>query len=247
RKPLRAPPVLGKVYFLPDGRFIPHSAIHNQKKQSGFFLHPVLVTEVEGHHVFFYAMTKGRPHAIEQLNMALRLGKSDEIAGPHTLRLAPGSHSMKLETWVNLEQRFSIECENLDEWAVDVRVDPTEFCKIGRRVQELEADQNRYIYKPLPRMMSIMQPGMIIMLPNVAGASTLGAPILVLEANYPFCRFLRVKRFESNHHFNLNARRKEHCHPPYQCLSMSKFPTHRADGTPVLLLEPGYPEMREES
>ena len=246
RKPTQAPPVAGKVYFLPDGRHLLDSIIYTQKHQDGFFKHPVLVVDVEGDMVYFYAMTKEPPHAIRELNMALRLGTSNEDAGQGVLRLAPGSKSMRKETFVNLEQRFFIEWKNLDHWDIDAQVDMIDLGKIARRVAQLEADQNRFIYKPLLRAMSTMQPGMIIMLPNGPDASTLGAPVLIVETNYTDFRFLRIKRFEDNIHFNLNAKR-DNGSTRAMCLSIAKQSKIRHDGTPVMLLEPGSPEMREAS
>jgi hypothetical protein len=246
RKPIQAAPMPGKVYFVPDGKYFKDSIIHNQKNQTGFFRHPVLVVDVDGPIVNFYAMTKEPPSAIRELKMALRLGTNTDDLGPTVLSLAADSEIMLQETWINLEQRFFIEWKNLDDWAVNVQVDPEDLNKIHRRVIELEADQNRYIYKPLLRAMSTMQPGMIIMLTNAPGSATFGAPILVIENNYPEFHFLRVKRFEDNINFNVNARRNKGS-SRQMSLAITKYPQIGHDGTPVMILEPESPAMREES
>lgn len=246
RKPVQFVPRPGKVYFVPDGRYFPDSIIHNQKNQVGFFRHPILVIDVEGVFVNFYAMTKEPPSAIRELNMALRLGIDDRDLGPDVLSLASGSNIMLQETWINLEQRFFIEWKNLDDWAVDVQVDLEDLNKIHHRVAELEAEQNRYIYKPLLRAMSTMQPGTIIMLTNTPGSATFGAPILIVENNYPEFHFLRVKRFEDNFNFNPEARRHKGS-SRQMSLAITKHPQIGHDGTPVMILEPDSPNMREES
>jgi hypothetical protein len=246
RKPVQEAPVPGKVYFVPDGRHFPESIIHHQKHQIGFFRHAIMIFDVEGDIVNFYAMTREPPTAIRELNMAMRLGTSSADAGSGVLRLALGSNTMLQETWINLEQRFFIEWKNIDEWAVDVQVDHSQFDKITRRVNELEADQNRYIYKPLLRTMSTMLPGMIVMLPNHAGAATFGAPIVIIENNYPLFHYLRVKRFEDNINFNPHAKRGKGSSPRMSlAITRQFFIGH--DNTPVLILEDGSPEMREES
>jgi hypothetical protein len=231
---------------MPDGRLFPDSVIHKQKKQDGFFRHPMIVTEVEGDLVNLYAMTKVPPRAIRELNMALLLGSSTEEKGQNVLRLAPGSDLMMQESWINLEQQFCIEWRNLDEWAVHVQADQFDLGKLFRRVLQLEADQNRYIYKPLLRDMSKMEPGMVLMLPNIPNTATFGAPIVVIENNYPNLRYLRVKRFEDNIHFNPNAKRRRGSIRSLS-LGISKTPTVGHEGTPVMLLEPSSPAMREES
>jgi hypothetical protein len=239
-------PVPGQVYFLGDGIHFPYSIIHCQKRQNGFFRHPALIVGVEGDIVDFYALTKEPPRSIRELNMALRLGASPAEVGSNVLQLAPSSDNMIQQTWVNLEQRFHIEWKNLDTWAVRVQVDPKELSKIDARIVELEADQNRYIYKPLLRAMSTMQPGMVIMLPNMPGSSTFGAPVLIIENNYPNFRFLRIKRFVDNRFFN-PASTRPLCSTRHQSLEISKFPKPGHDGTPVLVLDPTSPEMREAS
>jgi hypothetical protein len=246
RFPVQSSPLPGEVYFLPDGRHFPYSMIHNQKRQDSFFLHPVLIFEVGGNFVGFYALTTEPPRAIRELNMSLRLGENDKDIGSTVLTPAAGSDMMLQPTWVNLEQRFYIEWENLDTWARRVHVDPIELNKITKRIVELEAAQNRFIYKPLPREMSTMQPGMIIMLPNAVGGSTFGAPVLIVQNNYPNLHFLRVKRFIDNKYFNPESKRPV-CSPRLQSLEISKTPKVGHDGTPVLVLTPESPEMRETS
>jgi hypothetical protein len=222
------------------------SIIYNQKRQEGFFKHPMLAMDVEGDIVSFYAITKKPPRAIQELNMALRLGTSTYDAGWGVLKLAPSSACMKQESWINLEQRFYMEWKYLDEWAVDVQVDPVELGKIAGRVAQLEADQNRFIYKPLLRNMSMIQPGMVIMLPNGPVVSTLGAPILVIENKYPRFGFLRIKRFQDNSHFNPASNRPK-CAQPAMCLEISRYMKPGHGGTPVLVLNLGSPEMRDRS
>jgi len=246
RKPIQEVPIPGKIYFVPDGRYFPTSIIHAQKHQVGFFRHPIMILDVDSTIVNFYAMTKEPPAAIRDLNMAMRLGTTTQDEGPGVLRLAPGSDIMLQESWINLEQRFFIEWRNLDEWAVHVRVDPTEFSKVAQRVQELEAQQNRFIYKPLLRAMHTIQPGMVIMLPNHPGSATFGAPIIVLHNTYPNFTYLRVKRFEDNVHFNPRARRAK-ASERRMSLAITSALRLGHDGTPVMLLEPDSPAMREES
>lgn len=246
RKPIQEVPIPGKIYFVPDGRYFPTSIIHAQKHQVGFFRHPIMILDVDSTIVNFYAMTKEPPAAIRDLNMAMRLGTCTADEGPAVLRLAPGSHIMLQETWINLEQRFFIEWPNLDEWAVNVQVDPADFSKITRRVNELEAQQNRFIYKPLLRAMHTILPGMVIMLPNHPGSATFGAPIIVLENTYPAFKYLRVKRFEDNINFNPTAKRAKGS-SRRMSLAITKALRLGHDGTPVMLLEPDSPAMREDS
>ncbi|KAH7380000.1 hypothetical protein BKA66DRAFT_370713, partial [Pyrenochaeta sp. MPI-SDFR-AT-0127] len=239
-------PVPGKVYYMPNGRHIPYSIIHQQKQQEGFFKHPVLVVGVHSHIAYFYGLTKVPPYAIRELKMCLQIGTSTVDAGTEVLKLAYGSALMHSETWLNLEQRFYIEWENLHDWDLNVRVDPNDLWKIWKRVQELEASQNRFIYKPLPRDINLFQPGIVVLLLNGPNASTLGAPVLIIESIYPRFRFLRVKQTDENIHFNLNAKRKNGVDRA-RCLQISKYPRMGHDGTPVMLLEPESPDMREPS
>jgi hypothetical protein len=137
RRPIRHAPIIGKVYYMPDGEFFPTSIVHAQKRQDGFFKHPILVIGVEEHIVYFYALTKAVPLAIGELNMCLRMGKTTADEGPGTLKLVHGSPPLKTESWINLEQRFHIEWHNLDEWAVDIRVEIEDLWKLWKRIQEL--------------------------------------------------------------------------------------------------------------
>lgn len=236
---------------MPDGKSLPTSIIHHQQRNAGFFNHPVLVTGVEGGGItHFYALTRAPPQAIGQLSMCLRIGTAATDAGPGVLKLASGSAPMRKETWVNLERRFSIEWENLESWAGNVAVDAHDLWKLWRRVAELEADQNRYLYKPLPRDMRNLPPGIIVLLPNEVGASTLGAPVLLVENAYPRFRFLRVKILEENGYFNpatWTRTRRKHVQPRHMCLEISPRPKMGHDGTPVMLLEPESPAMRQPS
>ena len=239
-------PIVGKVYFLADASNFPGSIIHRQKQQNGFFRHPVLVTTVDRDIAFFYALTKVPPNAIRDLEMCLLLGSTTTDQDDRTLRLDEGSSAMQTETWANLEQRYYIEWRNLFEWAVDVRINPDNMWKLAKRIYELEAEQNRYIYKPLPQNMSILRPGTVVMLCNDANSSTLGAPVLIMENQYPRFRFLRIKLFSENMHFNPEAKRK-HAQPRHMCLEVTKNPKTGHENTPVMLLEPNSPEMREPS
>jgi hypothetical protein len=246
RRPIRHTPIVGKVYYMSDGRYFPDSIIHRQKRQDGFFKHPILVIGVEDHFVHFYALTKAVPFSIGELNMCLRIGNTTADEGCGFLKLAYGSPCLKTESWVNLEQQFHVEWQNLDEWAVDVRIDVGDLWKLWKRVQELEAEQNRYIYKPISRDMSLLHPGTVIMLCNDRRSATLGAPVIILENQYPRFRFLRIKLFDDNIHFNPASRRLGG-NPRHMCLEVSKHPHMGHDGTPVMLIEPDAPEMREPS
>ena len=239
-------PVVGKVYYIPEGGYFPASVIHMQKQQEGFFKHPVLVTDVDHDFAYFYALTKSPPAAIGEMAMCLRIGNSTADEGICTLRLANGLLPMQTETWMNLEQRFYIECENLNDWAIDVRIDTDDLWKLWRRVQQLEARQNRFLYKPLPRDMSLLQPGTVVMLLNNPQSSTLGAPVLIVENQYPCLRYLRVKEFSENPHFNPTSRRTTGP-PRHRCLEICKYPKFGHDGTPVMLVESDSPGMRESS
>ncbi|KAH7094754.1 hypothetical protein FB567DRAFT_12545 [Paraphoma chrysanthemicola] len=253
RKPLQSPPIPGKVYHLPDSRYCGGSIIFSQKQQPGFFMHPILAIQVQGNIMSFYTMTKKLPRAIEDLQMAMRIGKDSRDAGWNVLKLMPGSGYLAHESWINLEQCFYIEVNYVDKWSVDVQVDPTELAKIAARVTQLEADQNRYIYKPLPRRLDLVQPGMVLMLPNGRNSATLGAPIVVMEnkpalfeGDSPQIGFLRIKRFQDNTFFNPICDRPQRGSPD-MCLELSRFPKAGHNGTPVLILKQGSPEMREQS
>ncbi|KAI2485663.1 hypothetical protein Ptr902_04603 [Pyrenophora tritici-repentis] len=243
---LVSPPTVGKVYFLADRGNFPYSIIHTQKQQNGFFKHPVLVTAVEGEVAYFYALTKAAPQAIRDLNMCLLLGSTTVDQGIYILRLDEDSSAMQTETWVNLEQRYYIEWSNLFEWALDVRSNPDDLWKLEKRVHELEADQNRYIYKPLLQNMSVIRPGTVLMLCNGTHSSTLGAPVLIVENQYPRCYFLRIKLFADNINFNPEAKRTNG-QPRHMCLEIAKHPKIGHDNTPVMVVEPDCPKMREPS
>lgn len=244
RRQAQGSPIVGKVYFLPDGRHFLNSILWTLKRDQGFYNHPAIIVAVEGKFVQFYAMTKVPPHAIRELKMCLRVGSTSLDQGADVLSLANSSSRMQMETWVNLEQLYTIEWHNLDDWALNVRVASRQLSKIKQRVTELEAQQNRYLYKPLLRDLSAIQPGTVLMLPNNNKASTLGAPIIVVENAYPRFRFLRIKLQAENPNFNPEAKKK--CGSPrYMCLQLSKHPRIGHDGTPVMLLEPWSPDMRE--
>ncbi|KAF2256653.1 hypothetical protein BU26DRAFT_404715, partial [Trematosphaeria pertusa] len=245
RRPIIQPPLPGKVYYMPDGRHVPPSSvIHGQKRQDGFFKHPILSMGMShrGKYVHFYAMTRIPPVAIWDLGMCLRLGNTMADEGDLVLKLAKGSRHMQHQTWVNLEQRFYIEWQHLDHWACDVCIDPEEFIKLNKKVAELEAQQNRFIYKPLRRDLSHVELGSVVMLPNPSTSQTLGAPALVLQNHYPHFRFLRIKAILDNSLQEGSSNRKAHNRS--HCLEISRYPKAGHHGAPVLLLELDSPDMR---
>ncbi|KAL6707227.1 hypothetical protein ACN47E_004774 [Coniothyrium glycines] len=245
RRRLMGPPLVGHIYYLPDGRHFPESIIHTQKRDDAFFHHPVLVVGVDYNKAFFYALTKKPPHAIAELNMCLSVGSTYLDQGKSTLRLTPSSQQMPTSSYVNLDQRYEIEWQNLDTWMVHVSVATNDLWKLWQRVSELEAEQNRYLYKPLPRDLQHVAQGTILMLLNGPRSSTIGAPVLLLEHKAPCFTYLRVKLFDENVHFNAEARRKRGGLPPQFCLELSKTPKMGHGGTPVMLLEPSSPAMRQ--
>jgi len=94
--------------------------------------------------------------------------------------------------------------------------------------------------------MSILRPGTVVMLYNDTNSSTLGAPVLIMENQHPRFRFLCIKLFSENMHFNPDAKRK-HVQPRHLCLEVTKRLKIGHENTPVMLLEPNSPEMREPS
>ncbi|KAF2833675.1 hypothetical protein CC86DRAFT_271892, partial [Ophiobolus disseminans] len=243
-------PIAGKIYFLPDGKHLSSALINTQKRDAGFFNHPVLITEAERDSglIYFYACTKERPNVIRALDMALRIGTSSVNDGPGVLRLAPDSNAMAMETWVNLEQRYWTHFSDLQSWDIDVRIDPNDLGKLDSRITELEADQNRFIYKPLPRPMTTMEPGTVLMLLKEPSSPTRGTPVLILENTYPNFRFLPIKRLEDNINFAITTKTQRYSTAPRTlCLAISKEPKVGHDGTPVVLLEPDSPELRGDS
>ncbi|KAF2692178.1 hypothetical protein K458DRAFT_326082, partial [Lentithecium fluviatile CBS 122367] len=201
--------------------------------------HPCVVIEKDRGLVHFYALTRSPPDAIRDLGIYLRFGTTTMDEGQDTLKLAPGSERMQQVTFANMEQLFCVEYQFLDYWRANVSIDVSEWPKIERKVNWLEAEQNRYIYKPLSRDMKDVVPGVILMLPNPPESSTLGAPILVLEVNYPHFRFLRVK--EVNGKGNVDVTDKSRGTRSL-CIRLCRYPDQ--DGDPVLLFEPDSPAMR---
>ena len=237
----------GKVYYLPDGNYVPQrSVVHTQKQQEGFFRHPVLVVLVDYTYAHFYALTRVPPTAIRDLKMCLRIGATSEDEGSDVLRLEKGSGPMTHETWVNLEQRFKIEKAYLTHWSVEVKIDPIERHKLETRVEWLESEQNRFIYKPLSRDLSGIQPGMVLMLKNPPGSSTLGAPVLIIANSFPRFRFLRVKQMSNSAIWD-EPLVEDFSHARRNCLAIVRNPRPGHDGTPVMLLTPNSPELREPS
>ncbi|KAF2662347.1 hypothetical protein K491DRAFT_573079, partial [Lophiostoma macrostomum CBS 122681] len=240
-------PTPGKVCYLPPGGTIPPTSIvHIQKRQCGFFKHPVLVVSVDSVYAHFYALTRNPPVAIADLKMCLRLGNTQQEDDPEVLALAEGSCRMQNETWVNLEQRFKIEIEHLQPWSLDVTIAASEKAKLMRKIDWLEAEQNRFIYKPLPRDLSSALPGTVVMLPNPPGSNTLGAPVLILENQYPRMRFLRIKLLHNSPLFR-QPFDPVHAKARANCLVIEKQLRPGHDGTYVMLLQPWSPEMREKS
>ncbi|KAF2178092.1 hypothetical protein K469DRAFT_695731 [Zopfia rhizophila CBS 207.26] len=202
--------------------------MHRQKRQEGFFKHPVLVVRVDDTYVYFYALTRVPPNAVADLNMCLRIDNTTEDEG---LR-------------ANLEQRFRIELPHLARWGVDVSVAESEKHKLQRHLDWLESQQNRFIYKPLPRDLSPARVGAIVMLPNPLGSSTLGAPVVVIQNDYPHFWFLRIKAIAESQAFD-EPRTEQYVRVRRNCLAISGELRVGHDGTPVMLLEnhsPGLPE-----
>lgn len=57
--------------------------------------------------------------------------------------------------------------------------------KLDQMIAKLEATQNRFIYKSLDQNFTNVEEGTVLMLPNPKTASTLSAPILVVENRFP--------------------------------------------------------------
>ncbi|KAF2013854.1 hypothetical protein BU24DRAFT_424888 [Aaosphaeria arxii CBS 175.79] len=232
-----------KVYYLPRGKHISESSVaHNQKLQEGFFQHPVLVTEVDQYFVHFYALTRNPPIAIRDLKMCLQIGDTTRDEGPMILRLGEGSDSMRFLTWVNLEQRFFIEHNELQSWNADVFIPTDQEYKLYGRIDELEMLQNRFIYKPLIRDMNFVRPGTVVMRPNNDHPSTtFGSPIVVVDlkqnATGTLVRYFRIKEIKS-------GRGSSPLHIP-----IARHPNEPAmhHGRPVMFLEPGSPTTRTPS
>ncbi|KAL5409711.1 hypothetical protein PMIN03_005839 [Paraphaeosphaeria minitans] len=248
---IRGPPKVLKVYFIPAcNQVLKSSIIHFQKKEGGFFQHPALIVTSDRHSrtAEFYAITSYPPKAIHDLKMYLYLGDTVDDEGPGTLKLAAKSDRMPRDSYLNLDQRFAIEWEYLNKmpWGVDVNIDGEDRKKLDFKISQLEAQQNRYIYKSLLASFHVVAPGTIVMLSNPPNSSTLGAPILVLVNNFPFFRFLRVKLQADNASFRLRGIPKYEIGQKY-CLRLSRNPEGGIDGKPVLLFEHGSPELREPS
>ncbi|KAF2117620.1 hypothetical protein BDV96DRAFT_643978 [Lophiotrema nucula] len=240
-------PIPFKVYYLPDGRSIPQwSIVHIQKKNEGFYRHPVLVVDIDDRYVHFYSMTRQPPHAIAELGMCLRVGTSSQEEGLNILRLRVGSQRMHHETWINLEQRFRIEKHLLRHWSHDVTIAESEWVKLRWKVEFLEGQQNRFIYKPIARDLSQVRPGTIVLMPNPRGSATLGAPVVVLENQYPHFRFLRVKSMAENIIFQ-EPRSPQQARARQNCLAITPTLQYGHEGTPVMVLEPRSPNLREKS
>lgn len=94
--------------------------------------------------------------------------------------------------------------------------------------------------------MSRLQPETAVMLCNDPQLSTQGAPVLIMENQYPCLRFLRIKALGENPHFNPAVKRATGT-PRRMCLVTCKHANMSHDGTPTLLVEVDAPEMREPS
>ncbi|CAI6338386.1 unnamed protein product [Periconia digitata] len=187
-------PILFKVYYLP-GPIRYDSVIHEQKKQLRFFHHPVLVVDYDQSkgQVDFYSLTSNPTQARREVGICLRLGDNHQNDGEDVLKLARDSVPMEVTTWVNLEQRFHIEWKHLEAWALDVRIDEEEIDKFNEKVDQLEASQNRFIYKPISRNLKWINPGAILMLANEGKSSSLGAPVLLVSKSDKFVQYLRIR------------------------------------------------------
>lgn len=144
----RRPLELLKVYYIPSRKHVsPSSIIHSQKQEGGFFCHPVLLVSKDNRSrtAEFYAITSCPPKAIQDLGMFLPLGNKAFGEGPDILKLAFGSDTMPLSSYVNLDQCFAIEWDYLHEMRnnINVRVDPNEREKLNLKITQLEAQQNR--------------------------------------------------------------------------------------------------------
>jgi hypothetical protein len=172
--------------------------------------------------------------------MYLRLGNFDANEGENVLRLSTYSCRMNCETWVNLEQRYCIEWSNLDHWNKGVTVDYGEFSKLDMKLDKLEADQNRFIYKPLYRDLSRVLPGAVLLMRNPTGRSS---PVLVIANDCKKIRFIRVKAVEENRNLQPGKGPGKHHDPRHLCLRIGKHPEKGHDDTPVLYLERDSPTM----
>ncbi|KAF2704848.1 hypothetical protein K504DRAFT_472150 [Pleomassaria siparia CBS 279.74] len=238
----------GKIYYLPDGKYVPRTSIvHRQKKQEGFFMHPVLVLLVNGTHVHFYALTRVPPPAIRDLNMCMRIGSTTVDEGPDVLKLAETSGPMSHETWVNLDQRYKMEKQYLKQWSVDVELDAREVAKLQTRIDWLEAQQNRFIYKPLERDLSTVEPGTVLLLLNPRGAPTLGAPVVIFKTCYPWFLYLRVKQMRRNDRAWRDPDGCVHARRMRLAITREPGPGHDDDDTPAMLLTDDSPDFREPS
>jgi hypothetical protein len=206
----------------------------------------VLLVLVDENLAHFYALTTKPSTAVRELRMCLKLGTTSDDKGPEVLKLAPGSGGMTHETWVNLEQRFKIELGFLTYWTVEVQIDPGEQLKLQARVDLLEAEQNRFIYKPLDRILDKIPPGTVLLMKNHPGSSTLGAPVVILENAYPRFRFLRIKEKKNKSIWD---------EPLPECgirsgqkgLTISRELSYGHNGTPVMLLTAESPDLRKPS
>jgi hypothetical protein len=243
--------IVGKVYHLPQAFHIPRTSIaRSQKRQNGFFNHPVLVVSSDTERTYFYALTRTPPAPILDLRMCLHLGPHHvEDSGPDVLELAPESSPMCYPSWVNLEQKFTIETVILHHWVAHVRVEPGELVKLHNRIEELEALQNRFIYKPLVRDLRGIPVGTVLMVNNDrTNSGTFGAPILVVENIYPRLRFFRVKIVSQNPALEQPLDESTTwVHRRWLCLLIGKDGDMGHDGSPVLLVRDGCQNMREKS
>ena len=96
RRSIRHTPIVGKVYYMSDGRYFPDSITHGQKRQGGFFKHLIRVIGVADDLVHFYAMTKAVPFSIGELNMCLRISNTTTDEGCGCLKMVFGSPSLKI-------------------------------------------------------------------------------------------------------------------------------------------------------
>ncbi|PSN68886.1 hypothetical protein BS50DRAFT_521051, partial [Corynespora cassiicola Philippines] len=225
---------------MPEDECVPmYSVIRRQKQQAGFFKHPLLVVKVEGPIVHFYSMTSKPPKAIAELGYYFHIAYSHHDTRDRVLRLAKGASPMHGPTIVNLECRYWIEWCYINEWAGNTEIDDCDMLKLHLKIEEMEAAQNRYIYKPLLRNMIDFPIGSIIMIQNPEKSSTIGSPILITGKDKDRVYFLRIK--DMNKVPDINVFGQKWVAP------ISKEPGETSKGEPFVVLDEKSPNMRESS
>lgn len=254
--------------------------IHLINKERGFFNHPVLVVdhETDTGICSFYSLTSFPPVAIRDHNMFFRLAdafeesstendteddveetnEEDEDDSAQVLKLARGSHAMGRRTYVNLDRRFRIESQHLSPWEPTVTVDLSEMDKFNEKISSLEATQNRYIYKPLPRDLSWVQPGTILMLNGEEKQKrkndgrnnrNISPPVLVVEVQRSAIRYLRIKELKgrTNLGYPTMPDGKPNKKKNRLLMKIGRVEEKNPGGSPVLYLDEHCQDMREPS